>query len=182
MNDLPANWSELIQKAYPTRSGPSGWRGMRLMLAIRRALMESTFEEILDGCEKYKAFCQQSGIEGSIYVQAPIRFIEDGCYLEDFVYVRPEKPEVIEARNKEADRWRRASEAAAKLSPPLEAYPGESVGAFETRVALTECRGPARRSQAESAQVAHGGESSRTSAADLHGRIASLAERLKIAR
>ena len=137
------------------------------MLAIRRALMESTFEEILDGCEKYKAFCQQSGIEGSIYVQAPIRFIEDGCYLEDFVYVRPEKPEVIEARNKEADRWRRAREAAAKLSPPLEAYPQESIGAFETRISMQRTRGSGQATSIPS---------------DLHGRIASLAERLKIAR
>ena len=167
MNDLPVDWSARIEAAYPKRAGPSGWRGMRLMLAIRRALMESTFEEILDGCEKYKAFCQQSGIEGSIYVQAPIRFIEDGCYLEDFVYVRPEKPEVIEARNKEADRWRRAREAAAKLSPPLEAYPGESAGSLETRVEMARTRGPDKPAAAT---------------ADLHGRISSLAERMRIAK
>ena len=66
---LPIDWSEQLQSAYPKRSGPCGWRGMRLMLALRRALMDSSWEEIIDGCKNYKAYCQASGKEGTDYVQ-----------------------------------------------------------------------------------------------------------------
>lgn len=145
MNVLPIDWSEQIQAVYPQRSGPSGWRGMRLMLALRRALFDSSWEQIIDGCKNYAKYAQTSGIEGSSFVQAPLRFIQDGCYLETFEYKAPEDPKVIEARNKEADRWRRAREAAGKLDPALAPYPLESVAAFETRVALEATRQPSHR-------------------------------------
>lgn len=141
MNQMPLDWSEQLQAAYPQRAGPSGWKGMRLMLACRRALMDYTWEQIIDGCKNYKSYCQASGREGTDFVQTPQRFIEDCSFLEELTFKAPEDPKIIEARAKEADRWRRAREAAAKLSPALEAHPLESVAAFETRIAM-QINGP----------------------------------------
>ncbi|MDR5728306.1 MAG: hypothetical protein RB191_12835 [Terriglobia bacterium] len=188
MNDMPIDWSEQLQSVYPKRSGPSGWRGMKLMLALRRALFDSTWEQIIDGCKNYAKYCKDSGSEGSPFVQAPLRFIQDGCFLEEFEFRQAEDPKVIDARNKEADRWRRAREAAAELSPALTPMPGECCAAFETRIRLAETRGNGRahtdRGVGRGGSAGHAellGESQGRHNG-LSDRIASLNDRMRVAK
>jgi hypothetical protein len=164
---MPLDWSAQLCNAYPRRSGPSGWHGTRLMLALRRALIDSTWEQIIDGCKRYKAYCQASGKEGTDYVQAPQRFIEDQSYLEQFTHQVPEDPRVIEARAKENARLQRAISAGRNLSTPLDPYPGESAASFETRIMLAASLG---RSGTQPAVGVH---------AEVNARITRLADRMK---
>lgn len=137
MNDIPIMWAQELKAAYPAKSGPVGWASMKLLLACRRALMESTWTEIIDGCKRYKAYCEASGREGTEFVQNPLRFISDGCHLEDFAYQAPQTKEQLElAAIKERDRERmeKAREAGGRIG--ITPLPLESVGSFETRVKL----------------------------------------------
>lgn len=167
MNVMPTDWSEQLQSVYPKRSGPSGWKGMKLMLALRRALFDSTWEQIIDGCKNYARYCEEGGKTGSDFVQAPARFIEDGSYLEQFTFAAAVDPKVAAHKAQEALRWGRASELAAHLSVPR--YPQDSLEAFESRIRLAETRPPPRRVSDNA-----GGE--------LSGRIADLANRMRVAK
>lgn len=159
LNDLPGDWSERLQGAYPKRSGPSGWKGMRLLLCVRRALMDSTFEQVINGCENYRTYCRSAGIEGTDFVQSPLRFISDGSFAEEFIYKIPEDPKVAEAKLRAADRDVRATERGNKLG--LVRHHLESVGAFETRCMLEETK-----------PASH----------DIRSRVAGLAERMRMVK
>lgn len=167
MTELPIDWSEQLQAVYPKRSGPSGWKGMRLMLALRRALLDSTWEQILDGCKNYAKYCQESGSEGSSFVQAPQRFIEDGSFLEEFTHQAAVDPKVAEQKRREAERFTRAVEAGSLLG--LEPLRGECAASFETRIAMHRNSGPT--------DGPRGDVSS-----EIRDRIASLAGRMRIAK
>lgn len=146
ISDIPICWAAELKAAYPRRSGPTGWASMKLLLACRRALMESTWQEIIDGCERYKAYCIQSGREGTDFVQNPLRFIEDGCYLEDFTYQAPQtKEEAARAdhERKSNERMDTARTVGSRLTPPLSPDPGECVAAFETRIRMAQSNPPA---------------------------------------
>jgi hypothetical protein len=132
---------------------------MKLMLAVRRALMDSTFEQVLHGCENYRTYCRSAGIEGTDFVQSPLRFISDGSFAEEFLYKAPEVPKITEARAKAADRDVRAAERGNKLGLVRDHL--ESVGAFETRCMLEETK-----------PTPH----------DVQRRISSLTERMRIAK
>src|SRR6266404_755346 len=166
MNVLPTDWSEQLQRVYPRRSGPSGWRSMKLMLALRRALFDSTWEQIIDGCKNYREYCQAGGIEGSTFVQAPARYIEDGSYLETFTHQAAQDPKIIEAKHREAARMERAVDAARALDPALTPHPQECAAAFESRVRF-----------AASAPSLKPGRS-----AELDARIAALTGRMRVAK
>src|SRR6185312_3231712 len=113
MNQMPIDWLDVLKVEYPKRSGPMRWP--RVFLPVRRALMETSWVDLISGVKRYAEYCKASGKEGSDYVVAPESFFKDEIYLETFEYKAPEDPKVIEARNKEADRWRRAREAAGEL-------------------------------------------------------------------
>lgn len=176
MNELPIDWSDQIQKVYPKRSGPSGWKGMKLMLALRRALINSTWDEILNGCENYKTYCTQAGIEGSTFVQNPIRFIEEGSYEEEFIYRAPKSKDDIAREQIAANeglRWAKAKAAGKSLRCPITPMLKESVGSFETRVRLLEND----HGYGSGAVAGSGGENAerdRISAERLSGRISQL--------
>lgn len=176
MNALPSDWTAQLQAAYPKRSGPCGWGGMKLMLGVRKALLNTDWETILHGVKGYKSFCEQAGIQGSTFVKTPVNFFEEGVYLEELTFQAKEDPKVSEAKRKEAKRWEEACGNAKRLGPPLSPWPQESIGAFESRVkmAATHEHRPAAVSRAADPVL-------RSSAADLHGRISSLANKLKSA-
>jgi hypothetical protein len=135
--DLPTSWATALKNAYPSRSGVNNWGSLRLMLALRSALQSTPWKEIIDGCERYKSYCAQAGIAGTIYVQSPLRFIEGQGYLEDFRYQPPPSRIELERRQvaaRDADRLAQARAAGGRFDPPLEPYAGESVAAYETRI------------------------------------------------
>ena len=108
------------------------------MLAVRRALMDSTFEQVVNGCENYRTYCRAAGVEGTDFVQSPLRFISDGSFAEEFIYKAPEDPKVAEAKARAADRDVRARERGDRLGLVRDHL--ESVGAFETRCMLEETK------------------------------------------
>jgi hypothetical protein len=183
MNEMPSDWSRALEEVYPKRSGPNGWKGMRLLLAVRRALIDSTWEQILSGCKAYKDYCCQAGIEGTSFVQAPLRFIQEASYLESFSHKAPEDPKVIEAKVKETERWERAHLLASRLDPILKPMQHESVASFETRIRLESTRNPSKpvgvlagRLDREARPAIRGSDP------QLSERIADLAQRLRIAK
>lgn len=137
MNDIPIMWATELQSAYPDRSGPSGWGSMKLLLAVRRALMDSTWEQIIDGCKNYKTYCQKSGKEGTDYVQAPLRFIADGCYLESLTFEAPKTKEEQERAKIDrlaSEHMQRAIECAVQAGSALRPHTHESATAYEHRL------------------------------------------------
>lgn len=181
MNDIPIMWAAELKAAYPKRSGPTGWASMKLLLACRRALQESTWREILDGCERYKAYCIQSGREGTDFIQNPLRFIEDGCYQEDFTYQAPQTKEEAaraELKARDAERMARAIHAGGLLREPLSPDPGECAAAFETRVRLSATDQPDAVRERERAPAGMGATDSARSS-EVRSRITSLVARLK---
>jgi hypothetical protein len=188
MNDLPSDWSEQLQSVYPKRSGPSGWRSMKLMLALRRALFDSTWEQIIDGCKNYQKYCQAGGIEGSSFVQAPTRYIEDGSYLETFTHQAvPTKEEAARAETKarSADRMARAVHAGGLLREPLAPMPGECVEAFETRIrmqAVNQPRGAGSDGNGERQREPGMGAIDPARSGEVSQRISSLTNRMRIAK
>lgn len=151
---MPADWSDQLQAAYPKRSGPMGWKGMRLMLAVRRALQETDWNTILEGVKRYAAYCQKSGKEGSEYVKTPKAFFEEGIYLEELQFSAPIDHREAERQRQLADRERCADEAGSKLG--LSRYPQESIAAFETRISLARSFGrqhPAMAGEDRSSEV-----------------------------
>lgn len=180
MNPLPSDWSDQLQSAYPKRSGPSGWRSTKLMLALRRALFESTWQEIIDGCKNYARYCEQGGKTGSEFVQAPLRFIADGCYLEEFSFQTAQDPKKAEAARNESERLARAVAAGSLLAEPLSPLPRESVAAFETRIYLAQTfiRGKSIGSGAGGSSASGGAARDQRLASG----VASLADRMRIAK
>jgi hypothetical protein len=146
---------------------------MRLLLACRKALFESTWEQILNGCQRYKAYCQASGREGTEFVLKPQKFIEDGCYLEEYEYKAPEDPKIIEARQKEQTRWAEARLLASRLDPVLEPMQHECISAFETRV---------RFAAADGRNHAPATVGSNVRFDEARARISSLTDRMRIAK
>ena len=108
------------------------------MLSVRRALMATNWERIMEGVKGYAQYARDSGREGSDYVLSPKSFFDDQIYLEQLTYKVPEDPKKIEARQKERERMARAEVAGAALPTPLFALPGESAAAFETRIMLAQ--------------------------------------------
>jgi hypothetical protein len=140
MHELPQDWTKQLIEAYPARSGPCGWGGMRLMLSVRRALNETSWERIMEGVRGYAQYARESGKEGSEFIVAPKTFFDDAIYLEQLTYKVPENPQKIEARAKEQERMDRAVRAGSTLEPALFPMPGESAAAFETRIMLAQQR------------------------------------------
>jgi hypothetical protein len=127
---------------------------MRLMLACRRALLNATWEQVIEGVKRYATYCDQSGKTGTDFVQSPQRFIDEGSYLETFDYQVPVDPAVAQARARDAKREAEAFERGERCG--LKRHPQESIAAFETRCALVE-----------------------TAPKGIQNRITSLSERLK---
>lgn len=173
MHDIPITWLLQLQEAYPLRSGPSGWNGMKMMLAVRRALMDHTWETIIDGCQRYKAYAKASGREGTEFVLKPQKFIEDGCFLEEYAYKAPQDPKIIEARQQEQARWDIARSAARDLPEALTPYPLESIGSFETRIEIARTR---TRSDERVVSPIQSDDRS------VSNRIADLTQRLRLAK
>jgi hypothetical protein len=167
MNDIPIMWAQELKAAYPAKSGPVGWASTKLLLALRRALMESTWTEIIDGCKRYKAYCQSSGAEGTEFVQNPLRFISDGCHLEEFVYTAPKDPKIAAHEAQTAERWDRASRLANDLS--VARYRGDSIETFEGRISAAQNGGLPEPSPGRTEHP-------------LSSRIADLASRMRIAK
>lgn len=134
------------------------------MLAVRRALLDSTFEEVLSGCENYKTYCQASGIEGSSFVQAPQRFIEDGSFLEEFTYKAAEDPRIAEQKSREAAR-RSKVESAARLAG-IGFDIRDSTASIQTSIDLAASRG-------NGSGAVH---------PEVSGRISELTARMRIAK
>jgi len=174
--DWSADWSERIQAVYPKRSGPSGWKGSRLMLAVRSAVKEHGWEVLLNGCQRYKDFAQESGKEGTVYVQTPERFIAERSFLEDFGYEAPKSRDEIareEVARRDSDRLREAVLRGSHFG--ITQRPGESLGAFETRIRLAE-QGHRVSDDSDSAGLAG-------SYAESFGtRVASIAGRMRVGK
>lgn len=161
MNEMPVNWLVELSEAYPKRSGPCGWNGMKMLLCVRRALLESTWIEIMNGVKRYAKFCSQAGKEGTEYVLSPKAFFDDAVYLEELSFQAPQTKEQQElARIAVRDGSRMERACAAGKAFGLSPMAGESVGSFETRVQLAQRDAPTVRG-------------------DLGERISSLANRLK---
>jgi len=140
MNDLPTDWLDQLKTEYPKRSGPMRWP--RVFLPVRRALMDVTWSEIIEGIKRYKAYAIASGKEGSDFVIGPESFFKDEIYKEQFEHKAPQDPKIIEARAKEADFLHRAMEHANLLD--IKRYPHESAAALETRCMLAETQRPSK--------------------------------------
>lgn len=145
------------------------------MLALRRALFDSTWEQIIDGCKNYKAYCQAAGKEGTEYVQAPQRFIEDQSYLESFAYQIPKTKDEL-ARDE-----LRAKEVAALVALAgradavgLAKYDLESSGSFRTRIELAE-RAPGYSNGSYTTKCSEAGNISGS-------RISALVDRMRISK
>ena len=136
MNNMPVDWINQIKAEYPARSGGLGWLDMRLMLAVRRALLTHTWEQITDAIKAYKAYCQQSGKEGSELVLKPKSWFEQGGYAEEWRYQVKQDPVAIEKARQSDALDRRADEAGARVG--LTRHALESRAAFETRVRMAE--------------------------------------------
>ena len=81
---LPKDWLDQIKSAYPKRSGGQGWGLLKKKIPslIRQG---STFEELIEGAKRYKAFCVADGSEGSCYVKQAITFYGPGeWWMEDW--------------------------------------------------------------------------------------------------
>lgn len=168
MNEIPIMWATELKDAYPAKSGPVGWASVKLLLALRRALTDSTWLEIIDGCKRYKAYCEASGREGTEFVQSPLRFISDGCHLEQFEHKAPptkEQAAKADHDRRVGERMDQARAAGGRLSPPLEPFPREPVAAFETRIALAKSVGKPG-----------------PIPADIRARISQIANRMRIAK
>ncbi len=112
------------------------------MLTLRRALINSDWDTIIGGVKRYADYCKKAGIEGTVYVQKPQTFIEEGGYLESFVHSERIIPKNTESIAGLERRFQAAVDAGRRLPSPLSPFPGESVAAFETRVRLAESLGP----------------------------------------
>lgn len=166
MNAMPIDWLDQLKREYPKRSGPMSWP--RVFLKLRRALIETNWDEIMEGVKRYAKYCQDAGTEGSSFVVAPARFFEDEIYLESLKFEQPQTKEQTakaEIARKESDRMERCIADAARLGCPLRPYPQESAAAFETRVAIERDR---------DRTVSSGG--------DLGERIRGLANHMRIAK
>lgn len=136
---LPHDWSQQLQSAYPKRSGPCGWMGTRLMLAIRRALMTTTWENLLEKAKEYRTYCQQSGTEGTVYTLKPESWLDQGIYLEDLIFQEPVSPKEAVAQDRkirEASALSVAKKRAEALGIPY--GPLDSLEALETRCKRAE--------------------------------------------
>jgi hypothetical protein len=150
---------------------------MKLMLALRRALFDSTWEQIIDGCKNYQKYCQAGGIEGSAFVQAPTRYIEDGSYLETFTHQAAEDPKKVELKRLESERMQRAVERAIQTGSALRPHPQEPAAAFETRIDLERTHQRGDRTQPT------GFPAQPDARLDAVGRrVSSLADRMRIAK
>lgn len=180
MSQLPISWSAQLQASYPARSGPCGWMSMKLMLALRSALQQSTWKEITDGCQRYKVYLQKSGKEGTEFVQSPLRFIQDGCYLEQFEHKEPQSPkealraEIAAARDARLDKARQGARAASVPYGPL-----DSAEAIETRIRSANLD-PEIRPATDGIGAGQGPGAGL--AVGLAGRVSSLAGRLRVAK
>lgn len=141
----------------------------RVFLKVRRALLETNWDDCIAGVKRYAKYCQEAGIEGSAFVITPARFFEDEIYLEALTFAPAEDPKVAEHKRKEAERRDRAVVSGRALQPPVEPYPLESVAAYETRIML------AKNDRGRSDPAMGGGMA-------INARIASLANRMRIAK
>lgn len=135
MNAMPIDWLDQLKREYPKRSGPMSWP--RVFLKLRRALIETNWDEIMEGVKRYAKYCQDAGTEGSSFVVAPARFFEDEIYLESLKFEQPQTKEQTakaEIARKESDRMERCIADAARLGCPLRPYPHESATAYEHRL------------------------------------------------
>ena len=171
MNVPPITWSAQLQAVYPARSGPCAWRSSKLLYACRAALSTSTWQEIIEGCQRYALYCAAAGKLGTDYVKTPLNFIEGGCYLETFTYKAPEDPKKAEAKRKEQERWNRALADGARVNggKGIKPMPLESVDAYETRMRFAQ----------NVAGVGHSsGQSRSENTIELSKRIAGITQRL----
>ena len=142
MNQMPTDWLDELKREYPKRSGPMRWP--RVFLAVRRALLESSWESIMEGVKRYAMYAKASGKEGSDFIATPENFFKDEIYLEELAYEAPKSKkdlEQLERRRGEDERLHRANDEAMALG--LRQHLGEPVAAYETRIML-EKQKPAR--------------------------------------
>lgn len=114
----------------------------RVFLKVRRALIESSWEECLEGVKRYARYCQEAGIEGSAFVVSPARFFEDEIYLESLTFQAAEDPKVAEHRAKKlAERVRVESEASLC---GVQFDSRDSTESIQTRIEIARNQRPSR--------------------------------------
>lgn len=165
MNAMPIDWLDQLKREYPKRSGPMSWP--RVFLKLRRALIETNWDEIMEGVKRYAKYCQDAGTEGSSFVVAPARFFEDEIYLESLTFTPAKDPKVAAHEAQAAERWDRASRLANDLS--VERYRGDSIDTFEERIRAVQ---NGRLPQPSQGRTEH----------PLSARITDLANRMRITK
>lgn len=193
MNQMPVTWLDELKAAYPKRSGPMSWP--RVFLKVRRALLETSWDDCIAGVKRYAKYCQEAGIDGSAFVVAPARFFEDQIYLEELAFSPAEDPNVTEHKRKERARFARAVDDA--LGMGIKPMPGECAAALETRIMLERTQGsttigPRRRQLTDAnggnAGTTEGGpglqsdEPHSRGSESIRGRISSLADRMRVSK
>lgn len=138
MNQMPTDWLEQIKREYPKRSGPMRWP--RVFLPVRRALLETSWDSIMEGVRRYAKYCKDSGKEGSDYVTGPENFFKDEIYLEELEFHAAEDPKITRAAAVAVERMDRAVADGKRLF--LAPHPNEPVAAFETRIMLEKQKPP----------------------------------------
>lgn len=141
MNDIPIMWATELQSAYPKRSGPCGWGGMKLLLAVRRALQQVTWDELIEGVKRYANYCQLSGQEGGPYVLSPQSFFEQAIYLESLSFEAPktkEEQERARLAGLASEHMQRTVECAIQAGSALRPHTHESATAYEHRLRIEQ--------------------------------------------
>lgn len=176
---LPSDWLDQLKAVYPKRSGPMRWP--RVFLPVRRALMETTWDDLISGVKRYAEYCKASGKEGSEFVATPESFFKDEIYLEELLYQpskTKEESRAAEIVARDAERIANAVRDSGGLLRPMR---GECAAAFETRIALERTRGPSCAPHRPSAEPM-GTTAIRDPVVGLHDRIAHLTDRMRIAK
>lgn len=144
----------------------------RVFLKLRRALIETNWDEIMEGVKRYAKYTQEAGTEGTAFVLTPARFFEDEIYLESLSFQIPEDPKITAHKRKEAEHLGRVEREGILLG--LERYPLESIAAFETRIRMSTVN--AGRTQSKDNRPDSGSGKGNP---ELSARIASLTARMK---
>ena len=85
---LPKDWLDQIKEHYPKRKGSYGW--YELERHIKARLAQFTWDQIIEGTKRYRAFAVSDEIYGTCFVMQPTRFYGRGCYFMEEWETEPE--------------------------------------------------------------------------------------------
>ena len=71
---------QMVWERYPARVGNQSKRGA--WRAYQKALKQASAQEILDGCERYRRYCEAAGIVGTPYVMMAQTFLGPDAHYE----------------------------------------------------------------------------------------------------